>query len=178
MTYSSEIVHIYEQFGFRGAPNLVVSKPHMAVVSDVEKKMYLQGFKWSISHTDGHVTTHKMLEFVNKRTGKDVFYKPPLFTMLQMFFGFIALALAGVYVYTRMQFIWNHWVFWLAGSLVLPPLLSSSTSLAVPASSTTSSTTSPSLAVTRRPARPSSSPEATASSTASRAGSSLSRSRW
>lgn len=118
MTYNSEIAHIYEQFGFKGAPNLVVSKPHMAVVSEIEKKMYLQGFKWSISHTDGHVTTHKMLEFVNKRTGKDVFYKPPLSTMFQMFFGFIAVALIGVYIYTRMKFLWNHWVFWLVASLV------------------------------------------------------------
>lgn len=33
MTYNSDIVKIYEDFGFRGAPNLVVSKPHMAVVS-------------------------------------------------------------------------------------------------------------------------------------------------
>ena len=134
-------MHIYEQFGFRGAPNLAVSKPHMAVVSEVEKKMYLQQFKWSISQTDGHVTTHKMLEFVNKRTAKDVFYKPPLLTMLQMFFGFIAVALVGVYAYTRMKFLWNHWVFWLAGSLVPLFLPRSSTSPVVPASSTTSSTT-------------------------------------
>lgn len=43
------------------APNLVVSKPHMAVVSEIEKKAYHQKFKWAISHSDGHVTTHKML---------------------------------------------------------------------------------------------------------------------
>lgn len=141
MTYNSEIVHIYEQFGFRGAPNLVVSKPHMAVVSEVERKMYLQQFKWSISQTDGHVTTHKMLEFVNKRTGKEVFYKPPVLTMFQMFFGFIALALAGVYAYTQMKFLWNHWIFWLAGSLVVISPLRSSTSRVVRGSSTTSSTT-------------------------------------
>ena len=142
MTYSTEIMHIYAEFGFRGAPNLVVSKPHMAVVSEIEKKMYLQQFKWSISQTDGHVTTHKMLDFVNKRTGKDVFYKPPVLTMLQMFFGFIGLALAGVYVYTRMKFLWNHWVFWLTGSLVSALLYRSSTSPAARELFTTSSTTS------------------------------------
>ena len=118
MTYSTETMHIYSEFGFKGAPNLVVSKPHMAVVSEIEKKIYLQQFKWSISQTDGHVTTHKMLDFVNKRTAKEIFYKPPILTMLQTFFGFIAIALAGVYVYTRMKFLWNHWIFWLAGSLV------------------------------------------------------------
>jgi oligosaccharyltransferase complex subunit gamma len=101
--------------------------------------MYLQQFKWSISYTDGHVTTHKMLEFVNKRTGKEVFYKPPILTMFQMFFGFIAVALIGVYVYARMQFLWNHWVFWLAGSLVNIFLFRSFMSLAVRVSSTISS---------------------------------------
>jgi len=85
--------------------------------------MYLQGFKWSISHTDGHVTTHKMLEFVNKRTGKEVFYKPTVMTMFKMFFGFIAVAVLGVLAYIRLKFLWNHWIFWLAGSLVFVYLL-------------------------------------------------------
>ena len=139
MTYSNEIMHIYAEFGFRGAPNLAVSKPYMAMVSEIEKKIYLQQFKWSISQTDGHVTTHKMLDFVNKRTGKDVFYKPPILTMIQTFFGFIAVAMAGVYIYTRMQFLWNHWVFWLAGSLVNFMLFRLFTSLAAQVSSTISS---------------------------------------
>jgi hypothetical protein len=108
--------------------------------------MYLQQFKWSISHTDGHVTTHKMLEFVNKRTGKDVYYKPPFFTMIQMFFGFILVALAGVAIYTKLQAIWNNWVFWLIGSLVTLILTRSSTSHAALALSTISSTMCPSLA--------------------------------
>jgi len=97
---------------------LVVSKPHMAVVSEIERKMYLQGFKWSISHTDGHVTTHKMLEFVNKRTAQDVIYKPTATTMFKMFFGFIFVAVVGVFAYINLQKLWNHWLFWLIGSLV------------------------------------------------------------
>jgi oligosaccharyltransferase complex subunit gamma len=86
--------------------------------------MYLQQFKWSISHTDGHVTTHKMLEFVNKRTGKDIYYKPPFLTMIQMFFGFILVALVGVAIYTKLQAFWNNWVFWLIGSLVTSQIFS------------------------------------------------------
>jgi len=59
-----------------------------------------------------------MLEFANKRTGKEVFYKPTILTMCKMFFGFIALALIGVFAYTRLSHLWNNWVFWLIGSLV------------------------------------------------------------
>ena len=171
MTYSTEIQYIFEEFGFKSAPNLVVSKPQMAVVSEIEKKTYIQGFKWQISYTDGHVTTHKMLDFVNQRTGRDVFYKPTVFTMFKMFFGFIGVALVGVFAYTRLKFLWNHWLFWLAGSLVPLPPPRSSTPHAVRASSTTSSTTCPSPAATRRQARPSSSQEATGSSTDWRGGS-------
>lgn len=60
-----------------------------------------------------------MLEFVNKRTGKDVMYKPTVFTMFKMFFGFIIVALVGVIIYTKLNHIWNHWIFWLVGSLVI-----------------------------------------------------------
>lgn len=96
----------------------MVSKPHMAVVSDMEKRLYYQQFKWSISSSDGQVETVKMLEFVNKRTDKDVIYKPTVVTMCKMFFGFILVALVGVFAYIRLKFLWNHWVFWLVGSLV------------------------------------------------------------
>jgi hypothetical protein len=178
ITHSGETQEIFEQFGFKTAPNIVVSKPHMSVVSEVEKRLYYQQFQWSISSTDGQIETHKMLEFVNKRTEKDVVYKPTVLTMCKMFFGFIIFALAGVFAYTRLRFLWNHWVFWLVGSLVQAQLLRWSTSRAARASSTISSTTSPSPDGTRRPERRSSSRAATGSSTDWRAGSCPSRSRW
>ena len=121
LTHSGETEEVFKHFGFNTAPNIVVSKPHMAVVSEVEKKVYLQQYKWSISSSDGQVETHKMLEFVNKRTDKDVVYKPTVFTMCKMFFGFIIVASIGVFAYIRLKFLWNHWAFWLAASLVSLP---------------------------------------------------------
>lgn len=53
----------------------MVSKPHMAVVSQIEEKSYLKDYKWRISQTDGVVTTLKLLEFINKRTHKSIEYK-------------------------------------------------------------------------------------------------------
>ncbi len=176
IVHSGENQEIFEQFGFNTAPNIVVSKPHMAVVSEMEKRLYLQQFKWSISSSDGQVETHKMLEFVNKRTEKDVIYKPTVLTMCKMFFGFIIVAVVGVLAYIKLKFVWNHWIFWLVGSLVTIPSFSSSTSPAAQASSTTSSMTSPSQAVTPRPARPSSSQVETENNMDCRAGSSPSRS--
>ena len=90
----------------------------MAVISENEKKKYLQGFKWAISHSDGHVTTHKMLEFVNKRTGIDVIYKPTFQTMVTTLLIFISVAVLGVLIYTKLSDFWMKWQVWFVGSLV------------------------------------------------------------
>lgn len=60
-----------------------------------------------------------MLEFVNKRTERDVIYKPTLSTMLTTFFGFISVAAAGVYIYINLKFIWTNWIVWFVGSLLV-----------------------------------------------------------
>lgn len=65
------------------------------------------------------MTTHKMLDFVNQRTGHDVLYKPTLKTMLTFFFGFITVMGAGVLIYTKMRKIWTHWVVWFAGVMLI-----------------------------------------------------------
>lgn len=119
MTFNRENNAIFEMFGFKSIPNLVVSKPEMAIVSEIEKKQYLQKYKWAISYSDGDVTTHKMLDFVNQRTNHNVFYKPTLKTMLLMFFGFITVMLAGIGIYVKLKFLWTHWVVWFVGVLLI-----------------------------------------------------------
>ena len=91
----------------------------MPLVSDIEKKTYYQKFKWAISYSDGDVTTHKMLDFVNARSGHSVMYKPTLKTMLTMFFGFISVTLVGVIIYTKLKWIWSHWLVWFFGVLAI-----------------------------------------------------------
>lgn len=109
----------YFQFGFKSIPNLVVSRPEMPLISDIEKKQYLQKYKWAISYSDGDVTTHKMLDFVNQRTGHNVFYKPTFKTMLFMFFGFIFVMATGVLIYTKLRWLWTHWLVWFLGVLAI-----------------------------------------------------------
>lgn len=81
-----------------------------------------------------------------------------------MFFGFILVAVAGVLAYLRLRFVWNHWIFWLAGSLVPSTLLSSYISHAVLVLSTTSFTMFPSPAEIQKLERQSSFLEETESS--------------
>jgi hypothetical protein len=44
---------LFQSLEFDSAPNLMVSKPHMAVISEGERKSYLKEYKWKISQTDG-----------------------------------------------------------------------------------------------------------------------------
>jgi hypothetical protein len=59
-----------------------------------------------------------MLEFVNKRTGKDVIYKPTFFTMVYTLSIFITVAITGVLLYTKLHSFWMKWQVWFIGSLV------------------------------------------------------------
>jgi oligosaccharyltransferase complex subunit gamma len=59
-----------------------------------------------------------MLEFVNKRTSKNVIYKPTLKAMLTTISVFLAVAITGVLIYTKMQKFWMRWEVWFVGSLV------------------------------------------------------------
>lgn len=89
----------------------------MAVVSELEKKQYLQKFKWAISYSDGHVTSHKMLEFINKRTERDVMYTPTTTAMLTTLVVFLAVVSVGVWLFVSFKSLWTNWLVWLIGSL-------------------------------------------------------------
>lgn len=60
-----------------------------------------------------------MLEFVNKRTDRDVVHKPPLITMLTTFFGFISVAAIGVLIYIKLKWLWTNWIVWFLGSIII-----------------------------------------------------------
>lgn len=62
------------ELDFKSVPNILVSLPQTALLNKDERLVYLKGFKWLITYTDGHVTSHKMLEYINKRTGRNVQY--------------------------------------------------------------------------------------------------------
>jgi oligosaccharyltransferase complex subunit gamma len=48
-----------------------------------------------------------------------VIYKPPFTTMVTTFFGFIAVAAAGVFIYVNLKFIWINWIVWFVGSILI-----------------------------------------------------------
>jgi hypothetical protein len=60
------------KFGFRSIPNLLVSNPKMIKLRDSEKGEYFKNYMWQISMSDGILTSQKLLDHVNKKTGRNV----------------------------------------------------------------------------------------------------------
>jgi len=60
-----------------------------------------------------------MLDFVNQRTGYNIFYKPTLKTMITMFVGFITVMGTITFLYIKLKGIWTHWITWLLTVLAI-----------------------------------------------------------
>ena len=52
---------------------MVFKAEYSLLKTNEERQKYLRPYSWTISPTDGHVTTHKFLEFINKRIKRNVF---------------------------------------------------------------------------------------------------------
>ena len=60
------------KMNFKSVPNLIVTQPKISQVDEIQRPIYARDFTWQISPTDGQVTSSKILEFVNKRTHRNV----------------------------------------------------------------------------------------------------------
>jgi hypothetical protein len=110
---------VFKIFNFETVPNIVVSQPQMAVITDPRRKAeYAREFTWKITASDNEVTTDKMLEYVNKKVNKNVVFQLPEETIQRWTLYFVMAAIGASIVYTQLKAIWNHWVFWFISSAV------------------------------------------------------------
>lgn len=62
---------------------MVVFPPKITHYTNSDERIsFLRKYLWIITYTDGHVTSHKMLEFMNKRTMRNVVYKEPIINLV------------------------------------------------------------------------------------------------
>ena len=119
---------IFKTFSFETVPNIVVSQPHMAIITDPRQKAdYFREFTWKITPSDNEVTTDKMLEYVNKKVNKNVVFQLPTETIQTWTLYFVIGAVCASIMYTQMKTVWNHWVFWFICSAVSKSSLRPST---------------------------------------------------
>lgn len=101
-------------------PNLLVSLPKTAIISSKEERQtYLKGFKWQITHTDGHVTSHKLLEYINKRTGRNVEHKVSLTDALTVIGTLFAAAAFFIIIFRQFRSFFLNTKVWFIGSIAI-----------------------------------------------------------
>ncbi|CAD8107191.1 unnamed protein product [Paramecium sonneborni] len=119
MIFNDKNKQVFEQLGFVSAPNLFVSQPHIVFVPQDERERYLRDMKWSISYTDGTVTAHKFLEFINKRTGRQIDYKASTseaLTVIGILLGALTMG-AILFIIGRPLFL--NPKLWFIGSIII-----------------------------------------------------------
>lgn len=115
---------IFKTFNFETVPNIVVSQPQMAIITDPRQRSeYYREFTWKITPSDNEVTTDKILEYVNKKVNKNVIYQLQAETIKTWTLNFVLAAVLASIVYTQLKVIWNNWVFWFICSAVRIDLL-------------------------------------------------------
>jgi oligosaccharyltransferase complex subunit gamma len=83
------------------------------------RALYLRDFKWLISSTDGHVTSHKLLEFINKRTGRQIEYKPEFDEALNIVGLLIGIIAGTLFLLKFFKFFFLNTFIWFIGSCVV-----------------------------------------------------------
>lgn len=97
----------------------MVSSPKTAIVAKEARNTYLRDYIWLITQTDGHVTAHKFLEFINKRTGRDVQYKVNIFTALTVIVVLLSSILIFTFIFVRFNSFFLHPKLWYVGALIV-----------------------------------------------------------
>jgi len=119
ITYTHETKDIFSKFNFMSVPNLYISLPKMAKLKEVEKPDYIKNHLWQITGTNGHVTSSKLLEHINKKVGRNIEYKESILNLLTVFviLGGIAFVFIKLFLKFRQFFINRH--LWFIGSCVV-----------------------------------------------------------
>jgi len=63
-------------------PNLVVVPKKLAYLDQASRPVFMRDYIWTISQTDGVVNSHKLLEYINKRTDRNIEHKEPIYNIL------------------------------------------------------------------------------------------------
>lgn len=107
---------LFKKHGFASVPNLLVTHPK-SVVLDGENFSFKREDAWEF-HTGSEILPHKVLEFINNRTSRNVELKtPPFQAFLAILYTLVLLSMLIGVVYKLKTYILNPYV-WFMGSLV------------------------------------------------------------
>eukprot|EP01016_Furgasonia_blochmanni_P021687 TRINITY_DN2387_c0_g1_i15.p2 TRINITY_DN2387_c0_g1~~TRINITY_DN2387_c0_g1_i15.p2 ORF type:complete len:276 (+),score=65.29 TRINITY_DN2387_c0_g1_i15:1582-2409(+) len=98
----------------------MIASPKMNVINEAEfRNRYLKENLWLMSQSDGVITSSKLLEYVNKRTFRNVEYKEPLINLFILLGLLVGFGFFGYVILTTFKKFFLNRRVWLFGSLVV-----------------------------------------------------------
>ncbi|EGR34169.1 ubiquitin-conjugating enzyme family protein, putative [Ichthyophthirius multifiliis] len=119
MSFQESVKDVFIDLEFKSVPNILVSIPKHAVYSEEEKGNFLKIYKWQISGSDGHVTMHKLLEYINNRTGRNVEYKVTNINIIIGLTIFVCLMILTIIVFKTFKSFFLNTKMWFIVSCVI-----------------------------------------------------------
>lgn len=119
VSFDAETRSIFTRFGFKSVPNILTSQPKMLRLRENEKAEHFREFLWQISMSDGTLTSQKLLEHVNKKTGRSVEYKESILNLLIVLVVFAGLLGVGVALFLKFRKFFINSKLWFAGSMTV-----------------------------------------------------------
>eukprot|EP01016_Furgasonia_blochmanni_P041525 TRINITY_DN5408_c0_g2_i2.p2 TRINITY_DN5408_c0_g2~~TRINITY_DN5408_c0_g2_i2.p2 ORF type:complete len:292 (-),score=58.52 TRINITY_DN5408_c0_g2_i2:723-1598(-) len=111
---------VFEYYEFEQVPNLLITNPKMLTLEeDVLKNIYMRDNLWFMTRTDGLIDARRILDYVNKRTGRNVPYQEPIYNFL-VNIGFLLVGVAILYKFVMVfKKILLNKKTWLLGCLII-----------------------------------------------------------
>jgi len=119
MAFEASTKDIFVGLQFRSVPNILVSTPKILRLRDNEKVEHYRSFMWQISMSDGTLTSQKLLEHVNKKTGRDVQYKESIINLFIVLVFLIGILGAGVLAFLKFRPFFLSNKLWFIGSMIV-----------------------------------------------------------
>jgi len=110
---------IFMAFNFRSVPHIFVSTPKMLRLKENEKGEYYRNYLWQISMSDGTLTSQKLLEHVNKKTGRNVEYKESILNLLVVLIVLGSFLGVGVLAFLKFRPFFLNSKLWFIGSMLV-----------------------------------------------------------
>lgn len=119
MLFDESTRDIFMKYNFKSVPNLFVTTPKLAKLKESEKAEYFKNFLWQISQSDGILTSQKLLDHVNKKTGRNVAYKESIFNVLIVLAVFGTIFAFGVSLFIKFKSFFVNKHLWFLGSMTI-----------------------------------------------------------
>ncbi len=118
VSYETATKEIFVGLHLKTVPNILVSTPKILRLRENEKVEHYRNFLWEISTKD-KLTSKKLLNYVNEKTGRNVEYKESILNLFLVMIVLCAFLAAGVFAFLKFRPFFLSPKLWMVGSMLV-----------------------------------------------------------